>query len=67
MKTYTLETLAYEEGTASALERLLSRKFGKEVMELEWVKEKLKSAVQEDLDQWLEQILDARTPEDVFA
>ncbi len=70
MKLYTLVSLAREEGTihgqAVALRRLLVRKFGRGVIQLSWVKEKLASATQKDLEQWLEQILDAHAPEEVF-
>ena len=51
------------EGEALALQRLLMRRFGPIP---EWVQTRLRSANAEELDTWLERVLDARRLEDVF-
>ena len=51
------------EGEALALQRLLTRRFGPLP---EWVQTRLRSASAEELDTWLERVLDATRLEDVF-
>lgn len=52
-----------QEGEVFVLTRLLTRRFGSLPG---WVTERLAQASQEDLEQWVERVLDAQRLEDIF-
>jgi predicted transposase YdaD len=53
------------EGRNAILSRLLSKRFGLDVLDIR-MQERLRNASPEQLDRWAERILDAKTVEDVF-
>ncbi len=78
VKLYTLESLAEKRGRKAGrheglyvgrrdmLRRLLTRKFGENVVNLPRVSDRLERSTAADLERWGERILDAKTLEEVF-
>ena len=53
-------------GRSAILNRLLSKRFGQSILDIR-IQERLCTATPEQLDVWVERILDAKTIDDVFA